>query len=47
MQVDYYLLLKYCRGQCVLFPPTLTKSLTIKILRHNERFKRVLDFNCM
>ena len=30
-RVDYYLLLKYCKRQCTLLPPTLAKSLTIKI----------------
>ena len=37
-RVDYYLLLKYCRRQCALLTPTWTKSLTIKILRHNAKF---------
>ena len=38
LRVDYYLLLKYCRRQCALLPPTWTKSLAIKILLHNTRF---------
>ena len=38
LRVDYYLLLKYCRKQCSLLPPTWTKSLTIKILHNNARF---------
>ena len=44
--VDYYLLLKYCRRQCVLLPPIWTKSLTIKILHHNARFWTCLKINC-
>ena len=31
IRVDYYLLLKYCRRQYTLLPPTWTKSPTIKI----------------
>ena len=31
LQVDHYLLLKCCMGQCTLLPPTWSKSLTIKI----------------
>ena len=31
LRVDYYLLLKYCKRQCNLLAPTLTKSLTINI----------------
>ena len=31
LQVDYYLLLKCCKRQCTLLPPTWTKSLAIKI----------------
>ena len=27
-RVDWYLLLKYCRRQCTLLPPTRAKSLT-------------------
>ena len=38
LRVDYYLLLKYCRRQCALLPPTWTKSLTLKILHHNATF---------
>ena len=38
IRVDYYLLLKYCRRQCALLTSTWTKSLTIKILRHNAQF---------
>ena len=38
LRADYYLLLKYCRRQCALLPPTRTKSITIKILHHNARF---------
>ena len=38
LRVDYHLLQKYCRRQCALLPPTLTKSSTIKIFPHNARF---------
>ena len=38
LRLDYYLLLKYCRRQCALLPPTRTKSLTIKILHYSARF---------
>ena len=38
LRVDYYLLLKYCRRQYALLPPTWTKSPTIEILHHNARF---------
>ena len=38
LRVDYYLLLKYCRRQCALLPPTWTKSPTIKTLHYNARF---------
>ena len=31
LPVDYFLLIIYCKRQCTLFPPTWTKSLTIKI----------------
>ena len=43
--VDCYLLLKYCRRQCTLFPPTWTKSLT-KFNPKMQDFKRVLNLNC-
>ena len=36
--MDYYLLLKYCRRQYTLLPPTWTKSPTIKILHQTARF---------
>ena len=38
LRVDYYLLLKYCRREYALLPPTWTNALTIKILHHNARF---------
>ena len=44
-RVDCYLLLKYCRRQCTLLPPTLGKSLT-KFNPKIQNFKRVLDLNC-
>ena len=31
LRVNYYLLLKCCKRQCTLLPPTWTKALTIKI----------------
>ena len=40
-----YLLLKYCRRQCTLLPPTWAKSLT-KFNPKMLDFKRVLDLNC-
>ena len=43
-QVDYYLLLKQYRRQCVLFPPT-SKSLT-KFSTKMQDLNRVLDINC-
>ena len=42
---DCYLLLKYCRRQCTLLPPTWTKSLT-KFNPKMQDFKRALDLNC-
>ena len=41
-RLDCYLLLKYCRRQCSLLPPTWTKSLT-KFNPQMQDFKRVLD----
>ena len=43
--VDYYLLLKYCRRQCALLPPTWAKSLT-KFSTKMSDLKRVLYLNC-
>ena len=40
-----YLLLKYCRRQCTLFPPSWAKSLT-KFNPKMQDFKRVLDLRC-
>ena len=45
LRVDCYLLLKYCRRQCTLLPPTWAKSLT-KFNPKMQDFKRVLDSNC-
>ena len=45
IRLDCYLLLKYCRRQCTLLPPTLAKSLT-KFNPKMQGFKRVLDLNC-
>ena len=42
LQVDCYLLLKYCRRRCTLLPPTWAKSLT-KSNPKMQDFKRVLD----
>ena len=44
LRVDYYLLLKYCRRQCTLHPPTCAKSLT-KVNTKMQDFKRVSDLN--
>ena len=41
---DCYLLVKYCRRQCTLLPPTWAKSLT-KFNTKMQDFKRVLDLN--
>ena len=45
IRLDCYLLLKYCRRQCTLFPPTWAKSLT-KFNPKMQDFERVLDLNC-
>ena len=45
IRLDCYLLLKYCRRQCTLLPPTWPKSLT-KFNPKMQDFKHVLDFNC-
>ena len=45
IQLDCYLLPKYCRRQCTLFPPTWAKSLT-KFNPKMQDFERVLDLNC-
>ena len=45
VRLDCYLLLKYCRRQCTLLPPTWTKSLT-KFNPKMQDFKPVLDLNC-
>ena len=42
--LDCYLLLKYCRGPCTLFPLTWAKSLT-KFNPKMQDFKRVSDIN--
>ena len=46
LRVDYYLLLKCCKGQYTLLPPTWTRSLTIKFNSKIQDVKRVLDLNC-
>ena len=45
IQLDCYLLLKYCRKQCALLPPTWAKSLT-NFNPKIQDFKCVLDLNC-
>ena len=45
IRLDCYLLLKYCRRQCILLRPVWVKSLT-KFNPKMEDFKRVLDLNC-
>ena len=44
LQVDYYLLLKNCRRQCILLYPNWAKSLTNFNPKMHD-FKRVLDLN--
>ena len=44
-RVECYLLLKYCRRQCTLLPPTRAKSRT-KSNPQMQDFKRILDINC-
>ena len=46
LRVDYYLLLKYWRRQCILLPSTWAKSLT-KFKIKMQDFERVLDLNCL
>ena len=43
--VDYYLLLQYCRKQCILLPSTRAKSLA-KFNTKMQDFERVVDLNC-
>ena len=43
-RVDCYFLLKDCRKQCTLLPPTWVKSLT-EFNPKMQDFKRVLDLN--
>ena len=43
--LDCYLLLKYCRSQCTLLPPTWAKLAT-KFNPIMQDFKCVLDLNC-
>ena len=45
LRVDYYLLLKYCRRQCILLPTTWAKSLT-EFNAKMQDFKCVLSLNC-
>ena len=45
IRLECYLLLKYCRRQCTLLPPTWAKSLT-KFNPKMQDFKRGLDLNC-
>ena len=45
LRVDCYLLLKYCRRQRTLLPPTWAKSFK-KFDPKTKDFKRVLDLNC-
>ena len=46
LRTDYYLLLKCCKRQCTLLPPTWTKLPTIKFNSKMQDLKRVLDLNC-
>ena len=45
IRLNCYLLLKYCRRQSTLLPPSWAKSLT-KFNPKMQDFKRVLDSNC-
>ena len=45
IRLDCYLVLKYCRRQCTLLPPTRANSLT-KLNPKMQDFKQVLDLNC-
>ena len=45
IRLGCYLLLKYCRRQCALLPPTRAKSLT-KFNPQMLDFKLVLIINC-
>ena len=45
LRVDYYLLLKCCNRQCILFFPTWTKS-QLKFNSKMQDVKRGLDLNC-
>ena len=45
IRLDCYLLLKCCKRQCTLLPPTWAKSLT-KFNLKKQDFERVLDLNC-
>ena len=43
-EVDYHLLVKYCRRQYTLLPPNWAKSIA-KFNTKIQDFKRVLDLN--
>ena len=45
LQVDHYLLLKYCRRQCILLPSNWAKLLT-KFNHKMQGFKLVMQLNC-
>ena len=45
IRLDWYLLLKYCRGQCTLLLPTWAKSLT-KFNPKMQDFEQVMDLDC-
>ena len=45
LRVDYYLLLKYCRRQCILLPPIRAKSLT-KFNTKMQDCQLALVLNC-
>ena len=45
LQVDCYLLLKYCRRQCTILAPTRAKS-HIKFNPKLQDFRHVFDLNC-
>ena len=45
-RVDFYLLLKCCKGQRTLLSPKWTGSLTVKFNSEMQDVKSVLNLNC-
>ena len=46
LQMDYYLLLKYCRRQCYFSPPPTSAKLLTKVKTKMQDFQLALDLNC-